>query len=152
MMKKFFCVLIPVLISLMTFSQEIKEDGLVYYEGKLFTGKFKEFYQDGISLKSETTVKNGLIQGKSYVYFPDGNVKEVRSFKNGQKHGKWLKYNEKSMLVSLARYKNNLKHGTWKIWDDNGVLRYLMFYKNGEKKGEWKMYDEKGKLIDTKKY
>jgi antitoxin component YwqK of YwqJK toxin-antitoxin module len=149
---KFILVFAFTLISSIIVSQEIREDGLCYHNGELFTGTFNEHYEDGTTLKSSIIVKNGQPHGKSYYYYPNGNIREIRSYKHAQKHGKWLKYNENKVLISSAVYKKNLKHGNWKVWDDNNTLRYDMHYKNGEKSGEWKMYNEKGELTETKKY
>lgn len=149
---KYIIILSFILIVSNIQSQEIRDDGLCYHNGKLFTGTFNEHYEDGITLKSTLIVKNGQAHGKNIQYYPNGNIKEIRSYKNNQKHGKWLKYNETMVLISSASYKKNLKHGNWKIWDDSGILRYDMYYSNGQKSGVWKMYDENGKLTETKKY
>lgn len=140
------------IISSVLTAQEIREDGLVYLNGEKFNGTFNEHYEDGTTLKSTMPVRNGQPHGKSYIYYQNGKIKEIRSYKNAQKSGKWLKYNEAGLLVSKACYKNNLKHGNWKVWDDTGILRYDLNYANGEKTGTWKMYDEKGALTESKKY
>lgn len=142
----FLCFLFTVSIS-----QELKEDGLFYFEGEIFTGSFIEKYDDG-SVKTRFAIRNGKLHGKSEHYYPNGNLNEIRSFRNGLKHGKWSKYNENKTLVSTARYRRDLKHGKWKIWDDNGTLRYTLQYRNGEKTGTWKMFDENGNLVDSKTY
>ncbi|MDD3741121.1 MAG: toxin-antitoxin system YwqK family antitoxin [Bacteroidales bacterium] len=149
---KYFITVILIFVAILLKSQEIREDGLCYLNGKLFTGTFNEHYEDGTTLKSSLTVKNGQAHGKNILYYADGNIKEIRSYKNSQKHGKWLKYNENQVLISSAIYKKNLKHGHWKIWNDSGILLYDMYYTNGQKSGEWKMYNENGELRETKKY
>jgi len=135
------------------FSQNIvlQDDIYVDKDGKPFTGKYKEYYSDGI-LKLEIEMVNGTKNGKGVLYFKNGNIQDVYSYKQNKMDGLWLTYNEKSIKTAEANYLNDKKDGSWKIWDENGNLIYEMLYKNGEKTGIWIKHNDKGEEIARKTY
>jgi len=135
------------------FSQNIvlQDDIYVDKDGKPFTGKYKEYYSDGI-LRLEIEMVNGTKNGKGVLYFENGNIQEVYSYKENKMDGLWLTYNEKNIKTAEANYLNDKKDGSWKIWDENGNLIYEMLYKNGEKTGTWIKHNEKGEEIARKTY
>ncbi len=130
---------------------ELAEDGLYYLNGKEFTGAFTETDEQGLKV-AERLIVNGLEDGITTLFFPDGKIKEQRSFKKGLKDGTWITWNSSGVKTAEAGYKNDKKDGFWYVWDDNGVKRYEMFYEKGDKKGTWMMWDENGKMIMEKKY
>jgi len=97
-------------------------------------------------------LKMGLLNGKYFEYYPNNQLKEIRSYHNGMFHGTWITWNEKGIKIGEANYRNNQKHGKWYIWDENGTKRYEMEYKNGKKTGTWYQWDMNGNLINTKKF
>ena len=105
----------------------ISKDGLYYKGDQLFTGKYTEFFEDGI-LKMEMNVVEGKEDGIVTIYFPNGKRKEHRSYKNGLREGKWLTWDENENLTAEANFKDNLKHGHWYVWDSNGQKRYDIYY------------------------
>lgn len=135
------------ILSSTTFSQEVilKNGNYVYREtGKPYTGIFKEF-DSGSKLAAETSIKAGMLDGISTIYYPSGSKKEVRAYLDGKKHGTWTTWNETGQQTAEAGFLNGKKDGNWFVWDDRGIKRYEMFYKNGEKKGVWIIRDEQGK-------
>jgi antitoxin component YwqK of YwqJK toxin-antitoxin module len=130
----------------------LKDDGLYYNkQGKVYTGIGYEYYADS-TIRSESTIVDGKLEGMTKIFFENGKLEEIRSFKKGMMHGKWEKWNKDQVRVAEANYKNNLKDGKWFVWDDKGTLRYDMTYEQGKKVGTWYMYDDKGKLTDKKSY
>jgi len=135
------------------FSQNIviQDDIYVDKDGKPFTGKYKEYYSDGI-LKFEIELVNGTKNGKGVLYFENGSIQAVYSYKLNQMDGLWLTYNSKNIKTAEANYLKDKKDGSWKIWDENGKLVYEMLYKNGEKAGSWIKYNDKGDEIARKSF
>lgn len=130
----------------------IGEDGL-YYQSKnqLYTGTYSEPI-GSTGINNTYSIKEGLKDGESILYYENGNKKEVRSYLKGKMHGAWFTWNEKGVKTAEAYYTNDKKDRDWIVWDDNGVKRYEMFYKEGQKIGIWKMWDESGKLTMEKQY
>lgn len=126
-------------------------DGKYYESKKLYSGVYSE-YDDNKMLVQQTTLVNGVADGKTTLYYPTGKIKEERIYANGKKEGLWITYLENGVKQAEAHFVNDLKDGVWIIWDENGTKRYYMEYKAGEKVGTWLMWDENGKLIQEKKY
>ena len=114
--------------------------------GKPYSGIYKE-YDSGKNLISATSIKNGLLEDSTVIYYASGKLKEKRSYREGQKNGLWVTWDEGGSKTAEANFKNGRKDGFWFIWDEHGVKRYEMFYINGEKKGEWIIRDENGNIV-----
>lgn len=153
-MKKLLFSVVAILIALSSFAQNITEgkDG-VYYDdhGTPYTGTYHSYYENG-QVKSEIPLVNGLKSGSMILYFPNGQVNEIRAYKDGKMDGTWLTFTEKGSKVAEANYADGLKNGKWFIWDENGVLRYDMTYQKGQKAGLWIIYDEKGNKVSERNY
>ena len=123
------------------------EAGLM--SGALFNGVITKT-QDGI--KSDFTVKEGVIDGPANYYYASGKLMESGSFTNGQKDQKWVRYSESGSISAIAFYHLGKKTGTWLVFDDKGQKRFEMNYENGEKSGTWTSWDENGAVANTKIY
>ncbi len=126
-------------------------DGYYYKNGMLYTGTHVYRYEEG-TVKMEMNVRNGLLDGITRVYFPNGIQQEQRCYQDGEIDSLWITWNEKGVRIGEARYRLGKKEGFWYIWDDNGTKRYEMFYKDGSKAGTWYMWDENGILVSEKNY
>lgn len=150
-MKKILAIIVLAFFIVSSYSQKPQkaENGFYYDENsKLFDGFYKEYTDaDSSSLKRKIHFKKGLLEGISRIYYPNGNVKEIRSYKRGKKHGTWITYYADGTKSAIANYASGKKNGIWYIWDENGTLRYEMQYLDGEKTGTWLMYGIKGKLL-----
>ena len=154
-MKKFLLPLLVFFILANTVSaQEVilkkgkyitRENGIVY------TGVFKEF-DSNKRLTSATSIKIGLLDDSTVIYYPSGTIKEVRSYREGQKNGSWTTWNESGKKTAEASFKNGKKDGYWYVWDEQGKKRYEMFYEQGEKKRVWVIWDENGKVISMEDF
>jgi antitoxin component YwqK of YwqJK toxin-antitoxin module len=119
------------------------------FNGALFNGTISEV-QNGI--KTEFTVKEGVIQGEATYYYASGKVMEKGMFTKGQKDNKWVRYNENGTTSAIAFYNLGKKTGTWLVYDENGKKRFEMNYTDGEKTGVWTNWDENGGVAGTKDY
>ncbi len=128
------------------------QDGKFMKDGKVYTGSFSEYGDDGQLLVLHESIVNGLENGLVTYYHADGQKKEQRSYKKGEKHGIWISYFENGQKSGTANYSNGIKDGVWYVWDENGQLRYEMFYKNGEKDSTWKIWNETGELLSSKDF
>lgn len=152
MKKVIFIISVFICLSSVAPAQEIvSKDGFYFKGDHLFTGKYTEYYSDGV-IKMEMNVVDGKEDGIVMINFPNGSKKEQRSYKMGLKDGTWFTWDEKQHLTAEANFRNDLKHGRWLVWDANGNKRYDIYYNNGEKSGTWMMWDENGNLTMERKY
>lgn len=116
---------------------------------ELFNGILSQT-KDGI--KSDFTVKEGVIDGPASYFYASGKLMEVGTFTNGQKDQKWTRYNENGSVSAIAFYHVGKKTGTWVVFDDNGKKRFEMNYNDGQKTGVWTSWDENGAVASVKDY
>ena len=154
-MKKSVLITIMSLGLFMLNGQTLNDKGL-YIENssdpnasvdKLYNGVITKT-QDGI--KSDFTVKDGIIEGPANYYYASGKLMESGSFTKGQKDQKWVRYTESGSVSAIAFYNLGKKNGTWLVFDDNGKKRFEMSYNNGDKTGVWTSWDENGLVVNTK--
>ena len=119
------------------------------FNGDLFNGVISKT-QNGI--KSDFTVKEGVIDGEATYFYASGNVMEKGMFTKGRKDQKWIRYNENGSTAAIAFYNLGKKTGTWLVFDENGKKRFEMNYTDGEKTGVWTNWDENGAVASTKNY
>ncbi|WP_317899255.1 toxin-antitoxin system YwqK family antitoxin [Aurantibacillus circumpalustris] len=119
------------------------------FNGELFNGVISKT-QNGI--KSEFTVKEGVIEGEATYFYASGKLMEKGMFTKGQKDNKWVRFNENGTTSAIAFYNVGKKTGTWLVFDETGKKRFEMNYNNGEKTGVWTNWDENGAVAGTKDY
>ena len=156
-MKKVLIVVLSVL-SFGSLSSQTQNDKGLYinddntpglFNGELFNGVISKV-DNGV--KSEFTVKEGVIEGEAKYYYASGKLMESGMFTKGQKDQKWIRYNENGTTSAIAFYNLGKKTGTWLVYDENGKKRFEMNYTNGDKTGIWTSWDENGIVASTKDY
>ncbi|MEI8136220.1 MAG: toxin-antitoxin system YwqK family antitoxin [Bacteroidota bacterium] len=149
-MKKLVLVVASVL-SLNFLNAQTQNDKGLYIdsEGSLFNGTIEKIQN---SIKTDYTVKDGIVNGEATYYYASGNKMETGTFTNGQKDQKWIRFNENGTIAAIAFYSLGKKTGTWLVYDENGKKRFEMNYDNGSKTGIWTNWDENGAVASTKDY
>lgn len=149
-MKKIGFLVLSVL-SLGILNAQTQNDRGLYINdnGSLFSGIVSKTQND---IKSDFTVKEGVIDGEANYYYASGKIMESGMFTKGQKDQKWVRYNENGTTSAIAFYNLGKKTGTWVVYDENGKKRFEMNYANGEKTGVWTNWDENGVVAGTKDY
>ena len=102
-MKHWIPVIFLLTLSGMLSAQQItvNSNGLYLDENNnLYTGIYKEYYPKG-NIKTEMSLRNGLKDGITTIYFENGKKNEIRSYKKGEMHGTWITWNE--LGVKLPR-------------------------------------------------
>ena len=84
-------------------------------------------------LRSESTFKNGLLDGTKYIYFKEGGIFQEIPFVKGKMNGVYKIYDYRGNLMLETTYKNNVKHGIRKCYPNaNGEDNYIAGnYTNG---------------------
>lgn len=157
-MKKMILVALSVMSFGFANAQKLNDKGLyvndnensaILFNSDLFNGVISET-KDGI--KSELTIKEGVVDGTAKYFYASGNLMETGTFTKGQKDQKWVRFNENGSTSAVAFYNLGKKTGTWLVYDDNGKKRFEMNYTDGEKTGVWTNWDETGAIASTKDY
>jgi len=138
-------------------AQTLNEKGLyidnnndnTLFNGTLFNGIVSKT-QEGV--RSEFSVKEGVITGSANYYYASGKLMESGFFTDGKKDQKWTRFNESGSISAIAFYALGKKTGTWLVFDDNNKKRFEMNYENGEKIGVWTSWDENGAIASSKNF
>ena len=155
-------------------------DGMVYYDGSLYTGvRYRKSSQD--KKVWEVEVQNGKYHGFYKEWYKNGNLKLRQAYNRNKRHGlNTLYWNTQDSLPLREKgvYKNDKKSGVWKYWYKNGALHYeenmkdgrrvlegsiMFYYSNGKKKkelsykngsphGMWRTWYENGTLKTEGEY
>lgn len=63
---------------------------------------------DSGTIMSVVNLKNGVRDGYSYYYYPNGYIKSIEYYKNDTANGDFVSFDEDGQLEGYAKYKNNL--------------------------------------------
>ena len=138
-MKKLLLALF-VMCSALSFSAkvikatDIDVKGNVVYEAGQnapYTG-FIETYNEKNVLLARSEFKNGIQDGSSKIYFPNGKLYSEATFQNGKQVGVQKDYYENGKVKIETAYKNGLRNGVSKAYDENGKLVEQATFKNGK--------------------
>lgn len=97
-------------------------EGLVYFNGKPFTGTSQSFY-------------------------PNGQMASSIEYRQGKKHGLYRKWYEDGLLSFESEYLDGKQHGTARTWWRNGILRSESNFQNGVPNGVQKQWYSSGALF-----
>ena len=110
------------------FSQSGK---LLFSDGKIIDGNYKEFYIDG-KLKKEKTIINGQNNGSFKIFYPNGTIQSEAYFINGKMNGGYKVYSDSGKLIIEKNFMNGIANGYFREFDESGALKSQTRYINGE--------------------
>ena len=116
--------------------------GIYINEKKDSTWHF--FSEENGKLVSEEHYKDGLIDGLSKVFFPEGGLSELNVYKQGIKDGLWEQYYDDGKIKLRGAFKSGEKQGAFKIFYPSGHFMISGQYNTGHQDGTWFYYNEKG--------
>ena len=91
----------------------------------------RSYYPEG-NIKSEASIKNGLLEGVSTMYYKNGNKMSEAIYKSGLLHGLSISYYENGEIKATAHYYNGLLHGKSSYWEKNGNLSKEVIFEFGK--------------------
>ncbi len=100
----------------------------------------------------EANCKNGVNDGKTAWYFPDGSVSTVGYFSNDKKNGVWKRFYMNGKPYYEENYVNGNKEGKQVYYFDNSTIKSTEFFINGSKEGEEINYYSSGKKSSVMNY
>jgi|GEM_PF-5527388 len=138
-----------------------KEEGLwsIYKGGGLYftvsmkygitDGPSTIYYPDG-TVKSKVDYKNGKLDGVFTSYFPSGNLSDKVTYMEGKPEGLYISYYENGQEKKVRTYTQGSLQGAYKAYHKNGNVQMdAMFNDHGIRTGFTKVYDNDGNLTST---
>ena len=146
--KTFFKNPDSLLVQFYTITGSIKTQGVLYQRKRV--GSWKYFYANG-ALMLEENYKKGNFHGKQFIYYPNGNVTEIRIYKDGLLDGICRKFSDKGILIEKVSYKLGKLNGLAEYFELNGNIKETGAYKDGIRVGKWQYYIEGEIAVDHDK-
>jgi antitoxin component YwqK of YwqJK toxin-antitoxin module len=138
------------------FSKIYYEQGPLQADGN-FIGTRKDsvwtyysFYSKNITKRE--TYKNGVLNGFSWVYYPDGKISEQREWKNGIPVNDWIRYYQNDSIFMKTSFTDGKRSGTFILNYQNGTPQWRGQYLNDLPEGKWVNYNQKGEVAKTIEY
>lgn len=125
---------------------ELRE-GLLYLKGRSrpFSGLMVESYPSG-ARQSRSQFANGLLNGISEGWHPNGQLDVRENFKAGFSHGLRVKWYATGAKLSEAMIWEGKLNGTFQRWHENGMLAERIEMKKGNVDGLSEAYYPSGFL------
>jgi antitoxin component YwqK of YwqJK toxin-antitoxin module len=114
---------------------------------KPYSGKCTVLYKDSDRIKSEYTIRNGILNGEATTWYSNGRLKRKGFYKDGQMSGSWLFWDEQGRKIMEAHYKGNNLDGSYTSLYENGKIRVAGNFSDEKRTGQWKQYNENGQVI-----
>ena len=109
------------------------------------SGYIRTFY-GGWQLWTETYKDSlGLRQGKSSMWYENGNLKWQCTYGNDSILGEVFEWHENGKIKSKSRYMNDMLNGPFQVWYSNGKNEIKGEYKDDKPIGIWIEYSPDGK-------
>ena len=110
---------------------------------------FSEY--DG-TLVSEEIYRNGIKDGTSKVYFPEGGVSEITTWSGGTREGLWETYYTDGKVKMKGAYHGGDKSGPFVFYYNSGKVMITGSYAAGHQDGVWIYYSADSEVARTEKY
>ena len=91
----------------------------------------RSYYPSGV-IKTEATVRNGLLDGPATMYYESGAKMSEASYRAGLLEGKSYAYYSNGHKKSLAEYSSGLLNGTSINWSEDGKILQEVKFKDGK--------------------
>tara|TARA_B100001250_G_scaffold413600_1_gene448271 strand:- start:489 stop:1466 length:978 start_codon:yes stop_codon:yes gene_type:complete len=124
-----------------------KNDSLIYFNNKIFTGVAYSKTLEGKRL-IESNYLRGILNGTHTEWWQNQGIKIHGRYKSGLKYGRWVEYYENGIIQSEENYKKGLRDGFSSSWYDNGEKKAKGEFYQGKKLGVWHYWDKNGEKIE----
>lgn len=109
-----------------------------YVDG-LRHGMFREYYPDGTTVRKETPMQSGKIEGTVRTYFRNGEGETEKEYRQSREHGLARRFDYVTgETIMESRYVNGLKEGEETLIEDHGNdlrSKTVRHYRNGKLDG-----------------
>ncbi|WP_421903903.1 toxin-antitoxin system YwqK family antitoxin [Maridesulfovibrio sp.] len=187
MLRKLLLYLMALFLMLLTacsqqeatfYELSFEHDKIVLIDSnKPFSGIYTEYYDSGHQFpKSRIVIKNGVMNGRFYHYYPDGKMREKGTNRNGMIYGYhslyWpngkikqkffvgrdkagynYEYFDNGKIREMRHYNEQAQlDGKSFTFHRNGNVKDEMNYKNGKREGLFITKDKAGFLVNVFEY
>lgn len=114
--------------------------------GKDRVGEWVYYHNNSKQVMTREVYENGLLNGRTITYYPNGNITEEIDYVNDVKEGINNYYSENGVLIKKLLYKDGTLHGPVYYYDGFGNILIEGNYNEGKKKGMWRYYKD-GKVV-----
>jgi antitoxin component YwqK of YwqJK toxin-antitoxin module len=90
----------------------------------------RSYYPSG-KLRSESTVRNNVLDGHAVMYAEDGKKISEADYRAGTLHGKAVSYYESGSRKAEAGYRDGMLHGTSTSWSEAGAVKDTVTFQDG---------------------
>lgn len=123
-----------------------RKNGVYFYRGTPYDGKFIDYYYSGRK-QGEGTLQNGKLGGLRTMYYQNGQLVLERCYANGIENGLEKEYYENGSLKQKGEFINGQEEGVWEMYFPNGQVKQRGSFKNGIIIGETTVYYSTGKIL-----
>jgi len=124
-------------------------EGLVYYEGTLFTGDAMDIISDKVV--GLTPFNNGKKEGIHQKWFADGTLSFQAEYKDGRLNGDVYSWWRNGAMRSHSKFKHGIAHGLQTQWYQSGARFKERNLVQGNEEGMQKAWRENGKIYNNYK-
>jgi antitoxin component YwqK of YwqJK toxin-antitoxin module len=117
-------------------------------EGKKRVGIWTYFFNDGKTVLSTETYKDGLLDGEVKIFYKSGKITEISHYKSGKLHGNRIRYSDTGVVNENLTYKNGIMNGPAVIYDEKGEIFARGSYENGVRTGVWE-FNMDGEMVKS---
>ena len=97
------------------------KDGILADKNKKHTGQPQTSFEDcGLGIRYEWYYKNGVKDGISKGWYPNGNLKHTQTWKDGVQHGEDIWYHENGQMRDEGEFKDGKYHRMINRWTEDG--------------------------------
>ncbi len=111
---------------------------------------YYSYYSKNVSYKAG--YKMGKRDGKSYNFYPNGEIAEETTWRNDLQDGPWRQYFDDKKLKLSATYVNGKLEGAFQIFYPDGKKETEGAYRNNLPDGKWLHYKDDGTIASTIEY
>jgi protein TonB len=107
------------------------------------SGYVRSYYPNR-KIRAKILYVDDVLDGTSYWYYENGNLKEEKTYSNGKLHGWIIKYYESGLVEEEISVRDGIRDGLTRLYYDNGGLKEVRSYERGKLIKIVKLdYDEK---------
>ncbi len=123
-----------------------KKNGVWYFRGNQYNGKFIDYYYSG-QKQGEGIFQNGKAEGRRTMYHQNGQLAFERYYTNGIENGMEKEYYEDGTLKQKGEFLKGKEDGIWEMYFPNGQVKQRSTFKAGNIEGETTVYYSTGKVL-----
>lgn len=129
-----------------------KLESINRFKDSVLDGIQEYFHEDGTTKAKIDNYVNGVLEGESLEYYPEGTIYMKTFYKNGKVNGKREKFYGNEKLWFVDTMVDDLRQGLLTVWNESGKLWLTAEYKDNIYHGILKEWNEQEQLVREEVY